>query len=380
MKNLISLFKIGALILIAFFMGAFIAQAAGAPEMMVPAGTALVALSFIPKGNMVGQLNSIIATDIIAEFGAYYRAGSANIKDILDQILMKSQTEKYFNRRVTEDTLKQGATAEVSTVLQAFQKQWTPNVDVTFNPLEQKLYRLKIDAEFYPDELHETWLAFLTDNNLDRKTWPFVRYVVKKIIEKSHEDYEKNEIYKGVYSAPVAGTANGAGENVQGLKQQLNDLHDAGSVNTITMGAMPSTAELIVPYFETFDKSIFDTNEELATEIDAYFVSPKNARLFREGMRAKYNSNYAQADLAKLIDSDIPVIGLNSMKGSNKIWATPKINRVQYVKAPGNENIMRAENVDRLVKLYTDYWKSIGFWNPEWVFQNDVELNPVDPG
>src|SRR5690606_20138070 len=109
----------------------------------------------IPQGNAhVGQMNSIIATDVITEFGAYYRKGSANIKDILTAILMKSQTEKYFNRRVTEDTLKQGATAEVTTVLQAFQKQWTPNVDITFLPLEQRLYRLKIDAEFYPDELH----------------------------------------------------------------------------------------------------------------------------------------------------------------------------------------------------------------------------------
>lgn len=375
MKHFTPLLKITVLIAFAFFMGAFMAQASGVPEYGVHVGAALVALSFIPQGNKyVGQMNAIIAADIVAEFGAYYRNGGQNIKDVLLQFFVKSETEKIFNRRITEDTKKQGATAEFSSVLQSFQKQWTPKGDVTFSPLSQELFRLKIDVESYPDDLHESWLAFLTDNNLDRKTWPFVRWWVTNIINKSHEDYETQEIFNGVYVAPTPGTPGVTGQSVDGIKVQLNRFNSDGLGNTITLGAVPTDPVAFVEYMESMDAYISESNEQLFSNLDGYYMSKKLVKRFRTGMRNKYNQNYAQADIATMIDSDIPLIGLNSHSGSTKIWATPKVNRIQYMKAPGNENIMKVENVDRLVKAYTDYWKSVGYWNPAWVYQNDVEL------
>lgn len=374
MKHLSKISKSVLMLALAFFMGAFVAQAAGVPEYAMHTGTALVALSFIPQGDAVGQFRAIVVADIITEFGAYYKAGGQNIKDLVMKFLVKSETENIFKRRITEDTKKQGATAEFSEVLQSYQNQWTPKVDVTFKPLAQELFRLKIDAESYPDDLHETWLAFLTDNNLDRKTWPFVRWWVEGIIAKSHEDYETKEVFKGVFVAPTPGVAGITGQSVDGLKVQFQRLNADGLGNTLALGAVPTDPIDFVDYMEQMDSYISEDNETLFGNIDAYYMSKALVKRFRTGMRKKYNDNYAQADIATLIDSDKPLIGLNSHSGSTKIWATPAINRIQYVKAPANENIMRVENVDRKVKAYTDYWKSVGFWVPDWVYQNDVEL------
>jgi hypothetical protein len=43
------------------------------------------------------------------------------------------------------------------------------------------------------------------------------------------------------------------------------------------------------------------------------------------------------------------------------IWCTPKANAVRLVKKSQNMNTVRIENVDRKVKLYTDFWSGIGF-------------------
>lgn len=375
MEHLKFILKITAFLVLSFAFGSFMANAADVPQLSGAIGLVLVAMSFIPRGKtQPGSMSAILAADIVTEFGAYYKNNGQGLKDILTQFLVKSETENIFNRRVTEDTKKQGATASFTSVLQSFQKQWTPKGDVAFSPLSQELFRLKIDVQEYPDDLHETWLAFLTDNNLDRKTWPFVRWWIKGIIDKSHEDYELHEVFKGVYTAPTTGVAGDTGKSVDGLRVQFQRMNADGIGNTLALGAVPTDPVDFVDYMEQMDAYIREQNEQLFNNLDGYYMNKSLAMRFRKGMRTKYNQNYDQADLATLIDSNLPVIGLNSHTGSTKIWASPKVNRIQYVKAPGNENIMRVENVDRLVKAYTDYWKSVGFWNPEWVFQNDVEL------
>lgn len=376
MKHLLFIFKITALIAITFFMGAYVAHASGAPELAVTAGVALTALSFIPQGNHIGVLKTITAADIVTEFGAYYKDGGNKASDIAVKLLVRSDTEKLFNRRITKDTIKQGASAQFTEVLQSFQKQWTPKSSVEFIPLSQPLFNLKIDAQEYPDELKESWLAFLADDGLSRKEWPFVRWYIHSLIDKSHEDYETKIIFGGQYVAPVPGTAGAAKDSADGIKVQINRMAASPSnpLNLLALGAVPTDPVDFVNYLEEFESLMTEDNEILAQNTDGYHMSKVLAQRFKNGMRKKYNTNYAQADIVTLIDSGRPVVGLNSHAGSTKIWATPAINRIQYVKGISNENKMSVENIDRLVKIYTDYWKSAGYWNPAWLYTNDVEL------
>lgn len=325
-------------------------------------------------GEQKGVLNTLTVAAIIAEWGLLYRAGYASVKDLMVQFMVKSETESIFTRRPTESTIMEKAFVEFSSVLQRFQKQWTPKGGATFTPEKVALYELKIDVEEYPDELEQTWLGFLADSNLDRKQWPFTKWYQFYLLAKAVEDYEKYEIFNGVPATVVPGTPNASGTNVLGIKKQLNDGHAAGKTMTVTMGAVPTDPVLFVSYIEDMYKNAVGVNEELLAEFDGFNMSKTLERRFKTGMRTKYNMNYNQVDTASIIDTNVLVRGLASHAGSTKIWGTPAVNRVCGVKKPKNETIMQVENIDRKVKWYTDFYKGVGFWHLPFVVQNDVEL------
>lgn len=375
MKHLTTLFKGFALLALSFIMGAFIASAAGMPDMAMPVGGAFVALSFIPKGiNTPGILATITATDIVAEWGAIYRAEGQSVKDLLTKLTQRSVTASYFPTRITEKTVMEKAIAEFARVLQRFQKGWTPIGGTTFTPSKIPLYKLKIDLEETPDDLEESWLGFLADNNLKRDKWPFIKWYLMNALIQAEQDLELNEIYKGVVGNITPGTANAAGTSLQGIKKQINLMDAAGEGKKITLGAVPTVGKELVEYV---DDLIGGAGRLLTNELDYIFMEEDNHDLFRDGMREKYNTNYEQvadSKITKLRNHNIQVVGLPSMVGSSKIWTTPKWNRQGGFKKPGNEKIFEVERVDRKVKAYTDYYKGYGFWIPQYTVYNDVEL------
>lgn len=378
MKPLKLMLALSIGIMLSVFIVAFAAQITNHPEYYSLASVTGVlvvsALAGAAIGKQEGVLNTLTVAAIIAEWGLLYRAGFATVKDLMIQFMLKSETELIFPRRPTESTIMEKAFVEFSSVLQRFQKGWTPKGGATFTPEKISLYGLKIDVEEYPDELEVTWLGFLADSNLDRKQWPFTKWYAFYLLAKAVEDYEKYEIFGGVPVAVTPGTANASGTNVLGVRKQLNDGHAAGKTMTVTMGTVPTDPVLFVDYMEDMFKYAVGVNELLLNEVDAFNMSKMLERRFKTGMRTKYNANYNQTDTATIIDSNIKVQGLTSHSGSTKIWGTPSVNRQCGVKKPGNETILQIENVDRKVKFYTDFSKGVGFWHLPFVVQNDVEL------
>jgi len=362
------------LVVLAFTFGAFMATAWGAPELAMPVGTAFASFTLIPKGDLKATLMTITATDVVTEWGALYRNQGQKPTDIIAKLRMKAETEAIFKRRVTTQTILEKVSSEYSRVLQRFQKGFTPIGGVTFKPQKIQLYRLKIDSLETPDDLYETWLGFLTDNNLDRTQWPFAKWHGMQLMEQAIADFEKFEIWGGVPGIITPGTATVAGTNILGIRKQLNDNHAAGKTLTLTMGAVPTDPLLFVKYMEDMTKLGQSANESLFEEIDQWNMSKALMRKFKEGMRIKYNMNYAQTDLVTVVDTDVKIVGLNSHATSTKIWATPAWNRECGLKAPENQNVFEVEKVDRSIKFYTDFMKGVGFWIPEYIYQNDVDL------
>lgn len=367
-------FKTILLMVLAFFLGSFVAVAADVPQASNALGFVFVAFTLIPKGEFKGVLNTITAADVVTEWGALYRNQGQTTSDVMVKLRVKSETEALFRRRITNNTILEKVSADFARVLQRFQKAFTPIGGVTFEPQKINLYRLKIDAQETPDDLVETWLGFLTDNNLDRKTWPFSRWYAMQLIEQANEDFEKFEVFGGVPATITPGTATPAGGSLLGIKKQLNDNHAAGKTTTLSMGAVPTDPLLFVEYIEEMTKLAQAANETLFEEVDTWVMSKTLMRRFMTGMREKYNMNYNQTDIATVIDTSVKITGLNSHAGSNKIWATPAWNRECGIKSPANQNVFQVENVDRTVKYYTDYFKGVGFWIPEYILMNDVEL------
>jgi hypothetical protein len=376
MKHLkFALFVVCALA-VSFILGCVLAQAFGIPEYAASVGCAFTLLNFIPKGlEYRYTLNFIDAADIVTEWKALYRQQGQGIKDIMLKLKQKSVTEAYFPRRNTDQTIMEKAVAEFARVLQRFQKAYTPIGGVSFEPLKIALYKLKIDLAEYPDELEESWLGFLADNDLDRKQWPFVKWFLTNALIQQEEDLELLEIYKGVPGTITPGTPTAAGTSLLGIKKQINDFNTAGRLDLKVLGAVPTTdAVLFVEYVEEMVKMI---PRLLRNELDYIFMNEDLRDLFRDGMREKYNTQYPQVDeklITKLRNDNIQIAGLPSMTGSTKLWTTPVWNRQSGLKKSGNPETFKVENVDRQVKAYTDYFKGFGFWVPEYLVSNDVEL------
>jgi hypothetical protein len=265
----------------------------------------------------------------------------------------------------------------IDRVLQPFQKAFTPIGATTATPRSIDLYEMKIDLQETPDDIADSWLAFLEGDGIDRAQWPYIRWwLTEHVIPRANEDYENNEVYGGVYAAPTPNTAGAAGTAVNGLAKQITD--NAALVNTITMGAIPGTAADFCSYVEEWFANIGEVagiNGKLYRKaIDKVFMSETLHLLYRQGKRDKYNQNYAQdTDLDKLIDfPGTMVVGLPSMEGASKLIATLPNNRRRYIKRSPISSFKVGEYSPRQVSVYTDWWETCTFMRMQDVFVNEL--------
>jgi hypothetical protein len=376
MKSLLTLHLKSIIALaVSYFMGAYFAVAIGAPEFLQMAGVIAAILALVPKGiNLKGSLaeSAITITDIIAEYGNYYKKGSQAVKDIRVKLMQPSVTEDFFGTRTTTDTRIQLANASITRVLQAYQSAFTPISTTKFTPQIINLDHFKIDAKILPHDLMESWLGFLADNAQTPKDTPLVKYWLENlVIPQSKEDLEQLEIFWGVKAAPVPNTPAAPGTSMNGIKEKLKQ----AGVNVVTMGTVPTDAVEFVSYVEDFFANI----PELGRKFMKKIAMNTNLELrFKQGMRLKYNMHYAQAtDTATLIDFPVKVVGLPSHDGHNVIWTTPEDNKIVGNKNPGNQTTFDIQPADREVKVLTDFHKGVGFWTPNLVFRSDISLTNV---
>lgn len=316
----------------------------------------------------------INAASVVSAFGEYYQDNGQGEQDIYQVLRETFESMGLFTVIDSDDTILRSSNVQFSEVLQAFQKAFTPKGGVAFTPKEIKLFNVKVDQLFYPDDFKQSWLSFFTGNEgLDRTQWPFVRYFIEQgVLPIIMEDLEKN-LYGASYSAPTPGTAGAASAAFDGLKKIINAAITGGTIVPITTGAPSTTATTWAGQVETFCKGI----------PELYWNKPMNVAMsralalrYKEGRRVKYNSNYQQvADQMAVQDFEQnQVAGYASFNGKTKILATLKNNAILAMKAGGNRNIVEVEKVDRAVKVYTDFWIGIGFIQDALVFTNDQDL------
>lgn len=311
--------------------------------------------------------------DIKTEFGTYYIKNNANMSRLVKLLYAKSTTDTLLNPFFTDDTIYRASQARFARVLQPFQKAWTPIATMTFVPVAIEMFKQKIDTQEYPDDLEGTWLGYLAGDGIDRKTWPFVRWFVEQfLLPQAKQDYELNEVYKGVFAAPTAGTAGAAGTAMNGLRKAINDQITADRIDPQALGAIPTDPGDTVDYFEQFADGIRKEYWSIPMIVG---VNEDVERRFRRGMRAKYGKDMDFTGTnAKIIETNLSLVGLPSMIGSNKIWCTPKENVLQLNKKTQNMNTVQIDSVDRLIKIFSDWWSGVGFVIPEIVFTNDQDL------
>jgi hypothetical protein len=314
---------------------------------------------------------SIVITDVVTEYGAYYVDQGQNMSNLTKKLFRPGKTAELFGVRPTDQTTYRMTDAQMSRALQPFQKAFTPVGSLTFKPWATDLFNLKIDKAEYPDEIVDSYLGFLEGPGIVREEWPFVRWMLEEhVIPTAIEDFELYEAFAGVFAAPTPGTAGDLGTGMDGIAAQFTRM--GSRKNTISMGAMPSSDEDIVEYIDEFFAGI---DKEYRKIIDVVCVNEDVHLAYRRGKRSKYNMNYNQeADLDRVIDfPNASVVGLPSMGSSDLIWATPAANRVRPLKKNPSAKPVVKEFSARQVSVYSDWWTVLAFLRPEAVFVNDQE-------
>src|SRR5690606_33578238 len=113
-------------------------------------------------------------------------------------LMVMGDTDKLFYKNPTKDTQLQGGAVAISPVLQAYQDTFTPYGNTTFTGRKIDLFPLKIDWEENPTKIWNSWLGFLASEDVSRKEWPIIRYIIENLIlGKAQEDWELTAIYSG---------------------------------------------------------------------------------------------------------------------------------------------------------------------------------------
>lgn len=315
---------------------------------------------------------------LVAQFGAYYKPGSDNERNLRSAIYGTSRLASYFQDRPTVDTIWRGTLAELERIVQPFQKAWTPIANLVFTPNEFVLYKLKIDLEVFPDDIEATYLGFLGGlPELDRKNWPLIRYMIEKHAMGRKLKDMMLEYYQGVYAAPGVGVAGAAGTAMNGLRKTIRDYNTAGKTN-LGNGAIASGAAAAddADFCEQLEAWVEELPDEFKTEVDAIMISDALARKYRRGKRKKYNINYAQVDDLSTIEdqSNIRVVGDVAMNGSELWFTTIPDNRIRPIKKAAQGETMQVESAKRAVHIYTDWWEALNFEVPQFIFHNDQDL------
>lgn len=313
--------------------------------------------------------------DIKSDFGAYYQKNGQNAARIFSMLRANTATSDMFTPVVTDDTIWRAGKATMTRVLQPFQKAFTPIDPLTIKPAEIRMFKLKVDDSQFPDDLEATWLGFLAGKQVTRKDWPFSKwYLEEHLIPQAKEDEELLEIFHGVYDEPTPGVAGAAGTSMDGINKVILDFISAGRMTPITTGAFSSTPETFVGQIEAFADQINTKYWGVKMQLA---MNETRTRQFFRGYQAKYgkDTNYKDGK-GEVPFTNLTVAGLPSMAGSDGIFCTPKPNAIKLLKKTENMNNFAIENVDRQVKMYSDWWTGIGFIIPEIVFINDLFQEP----
>lgn len=317
---------------------------------------------------------ALTITDVVTSFGAYYQKGSQGMKDLLGKLYRGNKFDELFTVVNTEDTVLRRVRVTSAAFVQAFQNTFTENAATTMTPVAINLSKIKFDAKELFEALEDSYIGFLTGNDLDRKTWPIARYLVEKVfLPQMVEDIEMSIAYKGVYVAPTEGTAGAVGAAMDGFKKYIQTIVasvELPAANIVATGALSATPATLVGQFETFVAGIPDNIRTKPGLVIA--CSPTHALNYKIGMRSLYNANYAQeSDLLTLANfPNIKISEQPAMAGDGKIFASFKENMLLGIKR--GSKAVEIESVDRSVKIWHDHWRGYGVADARLFFTNDI--------
>lgn len=324
--------------------------------------------------------DTIDVDDLKTEFDTFI---SQTDKPVLQKLTQKTESMKYMTTKVAI-TEWRASQAYISSVVQQFSNKWTPLGASKFTPITIPNRRHKINVPITPDEINDSWLSHLYDEQLTPQEMPITKWIIDYlIIPKVEEDREMKLIASGVYTAfgtyPSTGDAGQAtGLSMDGFITQLVKLYEDkenNNVNFIALG--PITSANIVSKMETFVDSI---DELYQTKKMNIFTSATKYKQYKRAYRDEFpttkNEDKATSDT---IDFSVQMLQpLPSMATFNHFFCTPQDNfvRLRHKNSGASKIWLQTEDYD--VKVFAEWWEGVGFAFEEAIFAYIDALQVID--
>jgi hypothetical protein len=309
--------------------------------------------------------NSIDLTQLKSDFGTWL---GTNENEILKALTQPTASMAHMTT-VKQNEDFRAAQATIASLVQGFQKGWTPKGTPAFTPLIITHKRHKFDVEIYPDEIYGSWLGFMADESKNRTEWPLVKYILyKMLLDQVAQDRELSLIAKGAYTAPTDGTAQATGLSMDGFLTILKAAHVSGTSKINFNNAMVAiTSSNVLTQVEKFADGITGVYKSVPMNV---FCSPENFTYYCRKRRELFGANldYTGFVNAKIDGTSLTLQPLPSMIGSDVLFATPKANFIRLLKLNDGASVPFVETSKRQVFLFADWYENIGFAMAEAVF------------
>lgn len=359
-----ALTRISSALLTALLFATAIVAVFGAPANVVyPIAGGLLTIGAVATAPQ-GSLFSLSVADIVSEYGQYYLDIPEHRSRLYTNLFQPSATPAFATPVMTNNTQWQGAEATISKIVQPFQKAWTAKGQAEFKPSTIQLRKFKIDNDFYPDDVEDTWLGFLAANQLNKEEWPLVRYIMEELfVKQKAEDMELGVYWKGEYVDPNEdGNVHPPKEAMDGLKKIIDDGVNAGTIQSVSLSAFNDSNAL--DNIETFVDAISERYQ--FTQMNVFVSHTNFVRYMRDKQNTHGGNPTYEKNSTKIDFTNFSLVSLPSMAGSDYVWATPKSNFVHVTKRSTDN--FHVESEKRQVQVMTDWWEGLGFVIDQAVF------------
>jgi hypothetical protein len=333
-------------------------------------------------------MSTITLTNLKTTFGAYFQDGGQGMKDILKALMVPASFDaKWAPLIPTTDTVARMVKADIGNVLQAYQVALTPQSgDVSFEPLQRNLSHLKIEKEFAPAEIEDSYVGFMAADTNKYENYPLTKFVVEQLmVAKSRENWNNSVVFHGNAVSPTAGTAGSVAGAHDGLKTQIADDISANKITPINSGAsFPTDAADAVVYLHDWIKAVKATSAlhsyTVTNHCDYIYVDQAFLDLYREGLPQVYGYNYTStgeglqsaSSMVKIPLTNLTLVGDVAMAGSQRFMMTPKFNRYNRIKKPQSETNFNIDISGRTLTPFADFWRQLSYWDPAYMYVNQL--------
>ncbi len=300
-------------------------------------------------------------TALTASLGAYHRERSDELYSTLIERDHEMQLFQTIAGIKDEYVLTE---VQLTEIIQAYQKPWTPKGDVKFLPNILKLRRIKVDMELDPVDLERTWEGARIDGSLPEGQQLLEGYIFDYIMKRIKKDLRKVLIL-GQFVAPTPGTAGAAINTFDGiLTQYLMAL--AGNLIDNPFHSGPLTPSNIREMVEaTYDNIDQDFKEEDLIML----MGADRLRWYKRDYRSEfgantdYNAPGKEMVTATIDGTNTQMIPVPAMNGKDSLIITTRDNLKRLIDGTGEDKDfnLRFQVNRRIIEVLGDFKMGVGF-------------------